>query len=144
MSKEAMRLWRKNNPEAAKAAGREAARLFRQRHPEYCMEVRNSLRGRWNFFKSKAKKRGIALELSYEEWIAIVNGAPCHYCGHEITSKGSSLDRKNSSLGYTKDNVVPCCVPCNRIRNEDIVSYEEMLYIMPLLLEFRKRSPNES
>lgn len=36
----------------------------------------------------------------------------CHYCG---VSQGHGLDRKDSSVGYTLDNVVSCCEKCNFI-----------------------------
>ena len=139
MSAESVRQWRQANLEKARSYGRESAALWRKRHPERCKEIRNSLKGRWQFFKGKAKSRSIPLELTFEQWVGIVDGAPCHYCHLDITSKGGSLDRKDSKLGYTESNVVPCCTSCNRIRNEDIISYEEMLYIMPLLLAFRNR-----
>lgn len=94
-------------------------------------------KGRWQFFRSKAKSRGIPLELSFEQWTRLAIAAKCHYCGEVIRTTGGSLDRKNSSLGYTEANVVPCCLSCNQIRNDDLISYEEMLYIMPLLQAFR-------
>jgi hypothetical protein len=37
------------------------------------------------------------------------------------------LDRTNSKRGYTKENVVPCCCGCNRVRGEDYIPYETML-----------------
>jgi hypothetical protein len=39
----------------------------------------------------------------------------CVYCGFKPDGKTSwnSLDRFDSSKGYTKDNVYPCCKHCN-------------------------------
>ena len=42
----------------------------------------------------------------------------CFYChGSVKVSAGYHVDRINSNVGYTWDNVVPCCAPCNRIKN---------------------------
>jgi len=60
----------------------------------------------------------------------------CHYCGSKPTNsqydvrygkdkvvvtdfvlKYNGIDRKDSSVGYTKDNVVPCCKFCNTAKN---------------------------
>jgi hypothetical protein len=41
---------------------------------------------------------------------------PCHYCGDDDRVCG--LDRMNSSLGYTIENVVPCCMVCNLIKGK--------------------------
>jgi hypothetical protein len=105
------------------------------KHPGY----QNRPRHRYAKFKSKANRRGIELALSFDEWFALIENAECHYCHEKIRSYGISLDRKDSSRGYVQDNVVPCCGNCNRIRNEDLISYDEMLYIMPILLAYRKR-----
>jgi hypothetical protein len=110
-------------------------RQYYKSHPE----KRNTLKGRFARFKYRAAKREIDMTLTFEQWSGLVEHAHCHYCLERIQSFGISLDRKNSQLGYCEGNVVPCCGTCNRIRNEDLISYEEMLYIMPLLLEFRKR-----
>jgi hypothetical protein len=60
---------------------------------------------------------------------------PCHYCGNYIGDGGYGLDRKDSNLGYTLENIVPCCRECN-ITKMDKLSYEEMLN----LIQFRNES----
>ena len=37
-------------------------------------------------------------------------------------------DRVDNSKGHTKDNVVPCCITCNTVRNRNF-SVSEMLRI---------------
>lgn len=80
-------------------------------------------------YKSGAKYRGIDFDLSLPELAAIVS-QPCHYCGaHPFASvrgvKGfyTGIDRKDRKQGYTVDNVVPCCWPCNRFKGT--LSYSE-------------------
>lgn len=89
--------------------------------------------------KGGAKARNVPLKISRPEYIALIQNNPnCHYCGDSILKfKGSSLDRKNNNKGYTLTNVVTCCPSCNTIKS-DILTYDEMKFIMEKLLEYRK------
>lgn len=46
------------------------------------------------------------------------------------------LDRKDNSLGYIIDNVLPCCGDCNKVRNT-VLTVEEMEVAMKAVLVFR-------
>lgn len=61
---------------------------------------------------------------------------PCHYCG---TLEGIGLDRIDNSRGHQRDNVVPACGRCNKMRGH-LVSYEEMLVVGKALKDFRMKS----
>lgn len=134
-SKEARALYAKSYAETHRE---ERNAYFRQ----YFLSHERTLRSRWGMFVWRAAKKGQAVDLSFEDWTKLITNADCHYCGEKITHKsGCSLDRKDSDLGYSLDNVVPCCVSCNRMKN-NILTYEEMVYVMSLLVEFRKRKVN--
>lgn len=78
-----------------------------------------------SIYKSNAKKRKISYELSYDEFASIIN-EPCAYCGdanENILNKAkyedfpyTGIDRVDNSLGYVKENTVPCCEFCNRAK----------------------------
>jgi hypothetical protein len=68
-------------------------------------------KGKFIKIKMKAKERGINFSLPFELYETQLWGKPCHYCGCNIEVTG--LDRKDSSKGYSRDNVVPCCWGCN-------------------------------
>ena len=72
-------------------------------------------RRKWTIIRSVAKIRGINFSLPFELYETQLWGKPCHYCGCKIEITG--LDRKDSSKGYSRDNVVPCCGPCNVKKN---------------------------
>jgi hypothetical protein len=59
----------------------------------------------------------------------------CFYCEAEIShnNAASNLDRKDSSRGYDKDNLVVCC---NRTKSNTYTS-EEFLVMMRALKEYR-------
>ncbi len=75
--------------------------------------------------KRSAAKRNKLWALSEEE-VRTLTSQHCYYCGAEPSqfaiknNNGSyqynGLDRIDNALGYTVDNVVPCCGFCNRAR----------------------------
>lgn len=67
-------------------------------------------KGKFKNYKAEAKSRGIAWELSFEDFLAFWQ-KPCFYCGEAIPTIG--LDRLDNSMGYLLDNVVACCTKCN-------------------------------
>lgn len=72
-------------------------------------------------YRIKDKKKGLECDLTIEDMLDIMNH-PCVYCGD---TKRIRCDRIDNSKGHTKDNVVPCCVECNKARS-DYFSFEEM------------------
>lgn len=97
-----VRQWRKANPERSKAI----VKRYR---------IANPIRVRFHVVKSQSKKIGRQFELSYEEYLQVTEGS-CLYCGQP--GPGSSVDRVDSSLGYTQNNVASSCWPCNRMKGD--------------------------
>lgn len=64
-------------------------------------------------YKRSAKNRGYEFTLSMAFFVQHVH-AECHYCGEVISKVG--FDRVDNAKGYTEDNVVPCCPPCNLMK----------------------------
>ena len=78
-----------------------------------------------------AAQRKLAWHLSRDEAIKLMS-SDCHYCGTDPRQgrateqdeiKINGIDRLDSSVGYTPDNVVPCCKWCNFAKNT--MGYEE-------------------
>ena len=74
-----------------------------------------------NIYKCNARGRGREWSLTDEQFIDM-SQRPCHYCGAGpsnkcvkpyITFVYNGLDRINNSIGYTKENCLPCCADCN-------------------------------
>jgi hypothetical protein len=89
-------------------------------------------KGRFRSGKSRAKKRKIPWEITYEQYLTLIEQDTCHYCTNPLSDTGSGLDRKNSDLGYCISNVVPCCGDCNNIKGTQI-SYKGMIVIGAVL-----------
>jgi hypothetical protein len=79
--------------------------------------------------KRAAKKRHHEWHLSDEEFRSLIT-RPCYYCGCEPNQGADAIrrnrngaflyngiDRKDNSLGYTWENVVPCCKTCNQAKH---------------------------
>ncbi len=75
-------------------------------------------------YKHSAKQRGIDYNLT-SDTVENLIFKPCFYCGATDSNfytsrKGgvvdfayNGMDRVDPTLGYTKDNIVPCCKQCN-------------------------------
>jgi hypothetical protein len=116
-------------------------KIWRDSHPAAVKRntalYRRSLKGRYVGLRGKAKKRGISVDLTFEQYVLFVQRNHCVYCGGHLPVAGGGLDRKNSRLGYTQENCVPCCRACNEIRGHDNVSYDEMIEVAKLLKRIR-------
>ena len=85
----------------------------RREHPRRC----------YYEYKSGAKRRKLSFNLTFKEFTTFWQ-QPCYYCGENIKTIG--LDRVDNSLGYSLNNVVPCCTKCNRMKmKEDRTSFIE-------------------
>lgn len=71
-------------------------------------------RDRINSINGNAKTRHYQMNLTRDE-IKEYLYKPCFYCGCE---NAMGIDRIDSNKNYTKDNCVPCCFICNRMKNK--------------------------
>lgn len=100
----------------------------------------------YNHFQATSKKRGLLVEISYEEFLQFTAVATCHYCGasikwskHSESGLAYNLDRIENDKGYTLDNCVVCCPRCNWSRGSKF-SYNEWL-LMTAHLRMARECP---
>lgn len=100
-------------------------------------------------YKKNASNRHIEWNLSDNDFNKLVN-EPCHYCGalpNEIKSmqrynktntpfKVNGIDRKDSKLGYTVENCVPCCPICNQMKMD--LDYTDFLTHIELIMQHKR------
>lgn len=72
---------------------------------------------RYLSFRGSAARRGISFRLTFNEWYTIVS-QPCAYANGWTKDIRSGVDRKNSSLGYTVENCLPCCARHNLFKSD--------------------------
>ena len=126
--KEKRQKWIEDNREKIRARGRlpenkAKRKQYREEHKEKERERRKrydkTVRGRYSIYKQNAKQRNFQFDLTVEEFDGITQ-RPCTYCGEfndEFNGiQYSGIDRIDSSKGYTKLNVIPCCEMCNKMK----------------------------
>ena len=111
-----------------------------------------ALNGLYSRYKNGAIKRSLNFSINKEFFISIIN-KNCFYCnkvpsqtyknihgdkyGHQIYN---GIDRIDSSKGYTKDNVVPCCGTCNIMKMA--LSQQEFLEHIERIHNYQKEKNN--
>ena len=104
-------------------------------------------------YQTHAIERNLNFELTNDQFFTITKQI-CHYCGISpetiYKSRNSEyiyngIDRVDSNLGYTLDNVVACCKRCNQAKNnmsqEDFISWISRVYhwtCLPIIQESDK------
>lgn len=73
-------------------------------------------------YRDSAKERTKEFKLSEAQFVYLT-GLDCIYCGSPPTMRHfnaefTGIDREDSSQGYTKDNVLPCCSTCNKMKGK--------------------------
>lgn len=72
-----------------------------------------------NYYKRHIReslKRGYDTTINFDDFINLVQSS-CYYCGYYNEKEAIGIDRVNNTLHYTKENCVPCCETCNRIKH---------------------------
>jgi hypothetical protein len=104
----------------------------------------------YRVFLREATRSGRLENFSYEDFLIFTRIEKCHYCGEHIlwtkTSTGKNgngyhLDRKDNSLGYSKENCVVCCPRCNRAKSNHF-TYEEWVEIGALIKSWKTNPQN--
>jgi len=99
-------------------------------------------------YRKSAHIKGHLFELSREHIASLVN-EDCYYCGAKPSNKlrqhnrvitYQGIDRLDNTKGYTPDNVVPCCIRCNKMKKA--LSHDVfVLHILKIASRFEVKSP---
>jgi hypothetical protein len=106
-------------------------------------------------YKSGAKKREFTFEISRYRFECLAS-SNCVYCGEPPSQsrrlyKGpfkdakiylNGIDRKNNDLGYTIDNCVACCRPCNFAKHD--MTYKEFCAYLDRVTAYRNKISDRS
>lgn len=72
---------------------------------------------RLSAIKSSAKQRNIDFNLKPSDVIPYYK-KKCYYCNGSV--KNINLDRIENDKGYISDNIVSCCLTCNKMKLEQV------------------------
>jgi hypothetical protein len=83
----------------------------------YKEERLNNLESSYKVHISESLKRGYGdFQLNFDDFKELVT-SPCHYCKIKKESEAIGIDRVNNDIGYVKENCVPACWKCNRMKH---------------------------
>ena len=83
----------------------------------YKEERLNNLEASYKTHTVESLKRGYGdFQINFDEFKELVTSA-CHYCKSKTDSEAVGIDRINNDIGYTKENCVPACWTCNRMKH---------------------------
>ena len=112
---------------------------LRDKQKEYMTRWVARLKSRFVCWRKSARQRGISFDLTLEQ----LKSMPlfCHYTGNELVLESNnlntiSLDRLDSSKGYTPNNVVFCCSFVNLMKHE--LSYDDFIGCCKLIANRHK------
>lgn len=86
-----------------------------------------ALNSLFSSYKKAARNRNYTFKLTKKDFKCIIN-KNCNYCGEPPSNTFKTdndtgnytyngIDRVDNNKGYTKNNVVPCCIICNRAKS---------------------------
>jgi hypothetical protein len=100
----------------------------------------------FDIYKAGAASREIAFDLGRAHF-GVLALMPCYYCGQPPsrrrvtatkTAVCNGIDRLDNAFGYSFDNCVPCCTPCNMAKGtRDATSY--YLHCLSVVTHTRQR-----
>lgn len=76
---------------------------------------RNDSFNRFRFYEWNAKRNSKDFKITLDDFKRYVECGECYYCG---SSERLGLDRVDSSMGYTLDNIVASCRRCNVAKSD--------------------------
>ncbi len=85
---------------------------------------------------STAKSRQKKWDIPFEHYKDLIS-RPCYYCQGKLNPTSIGLDRINNSKGYEVDNVLPCCLICNKTRN-NMWTVQETQIMINAVQQYRK------
>lgn len=96
---------------------------------------------------NKRRKKQKTFTLTFDEFLEFIKIKNCHYCNesiHWVKHSGMgqykyNLDRKDSNIGYEKDNLVVCCKTCNYMKGAEF-SYNEFKEVVKLINKMRNNT----
>lgn len=106
--------YRKNNLAKVQKLSSDWNKNNKERCRQNTIRYRQTIEGRYKEYKGHAKSGGLVFDLTVED-CAVFWKTNCYYCGDLIDGLG--IDRIDSSIGYIKENCLPCCTQCNIGKN---------------------------
>lgn len=118
-NKEKIQQYQKEYRDTHKLSNAEYQKQYRVNNKDKLDEYKKSAHVRYTVYQRNAKNKNRNFDLSEKDFIEM-SKLPCVYCGGYSDTYNNEpfngIDRIDSNLGYSKNNCVPCCATCNRMK----------------------------
>jgi len=91
-----------------------------------------------SYIRDSPKRGKGDFKLDFETFSELVK-SPCHYCKSQTDSETNGIDRVNNDIGYTKENCVPACWKCNRMKS----FYHPMFFVKKCKIILKETIPTQ-
>ncbi len=99
----------------------------RKRNNAAVRRFNRTLNGTFSILKNNAKHKKIEVTISFNDFCILREGL-CYYCNGSLPEAGGGIDRINPRVGYVQGNCRPCCIKCNKAKNDMTeIEYREWL-----------------
>lgn len=109
---------------------------YREQNIAHIQKQLYSTKGRFQHLRGLAKKRGLEVLMTFEQYEQLIAKGSCDYCSGPLSKTGGGLDRLDNNKGYVIENVVPCCGNCNKLR-QNLLAPEETKALVQQLKQLR-------
>ncbi len=130
--------YQQKNKKKIKERDKKYRRQNRDKINKQKRNYRKTIKGRYVHAKILARVRKLSWDISFEDYSQLIKNVCYYHHSHNLSQTGIGLDRINNSLGYSIDNVLPCCPTCN-INRGNRYTVEEWKIMITALENFRNR-----
>jgi hypothetical protein len=96
---------------------RKADEKRKDRIRNYQEEAKNNIENAWaSFQRISTIKRGKEVSITKEEYLELIQ-SHCFFCNYFNDKEVIGIDRVDNTKDYIKENCVPCCKFCNRVKH---------------------------
>ena len=115
--------------------GKYCSQICRDRGMEINLEIYNSRGNQYARYKVEVAKRGLAFDLTIDEYFTIKERRCC-YCGYKEPDKLRGIDRLDNTRGYEKGNCVASCYLCNMMKGR--IEINSFLYLCEEITKYQQ------
>jgi hypothetical protein len=105
----------------------------------YRGEKSKNTEGYYKDYIRVAIKKGREITIDFDDFLNFVTSA-CHYCNDSSETQTIGIDRVDNTKGYHKENCVPCCWKCNRMKH---IYHQEFFIEKCKIMTKQKEASNE-
>jgi len=108
-----LKKWYQKNKIKQLQVGKKYYKKNNEKRKKYQQNYNLKPEKRYKKYIEGAKIRNITFDLTFNQFMTFWE-KPCSYCGNKI--KTIELDRMENNQGYTINNIISCCLICNKMK----------------------------